>query len=613
MAQIVHDLAPGAAIDFATAFSGEPAFADNITGLAARRRQGDRRRRRLLRRAVLPGRPGRGRDQRVSPRRLLLLGRRQRQPDRRRRQRHRLLGNAGIPRLGALPAAARSRCRRPAATTASTSTPEPAARTTFGITVEAGEMLTVDLQWAEPWNGVETDLDAFLLDGDGDLIDGDGATRSRAGEDNAGGCQQPFEFLSWENEGPEAEVQLVDQPLLQPRRPRPPRLKFALLQNGGGVSDDRVPAISGGDIVGPTIFGHAGAAAAIASAPSARRRQQPEAYSSRGPVTHYFGPVAGTAPAAATRAQTIAKPDLAATDCGVTTFFVPARTGALPLLRHLGRGPARGRGRRPDAAGEPGACRRPRSGPAWRDARAGRRLRPERRGRRSDRRLGAVDAVALPPTIAITKAPQPLGRNRRPTIEFSANRPVAFPARSTAARRSPAPRPSPCRRRSPTASTASPSAAPTSPAARASANASLHGRHQGAADDHRQAPAEADPHPPAPGRRRSSASAPTSRGRPSSARSTAACCGFCGRRPRRFGPAAHGPGPRPSTRPATSTARRPSSASGSSGSAEAQASAVPAAWRRMIQCPTSSSASSAAAVPSTSGSVSARPSSRVPK
>ena len=39
---------------------------------------------------------------------------------------------------------------------------------------------------------------------------------------------------------------------------------------------------------------------------------------------------------------------------------------------------------------------------------------------------GAVAALALPPTITITQPPQPLSRNRQPTIRFAANRPVAF-------------------------------------------------------------------------------------------------------------------------------------------------------------------------------------------
>ena len=40
--------------------------------------------------------------------------------------------------------------------------------------------------------------------------------------------------------------------------------------------------------------------------------------------------------------------------------------------------------------------------------------------------FGAVAAIAPPPLIAITQEPPPLGRNRRPTIQFTANRPVAF-------------------------------------------------------------------------------------------------------------------------------------------------------------------------------------------
>ena len=54
--------------------------------------------------------------------------------------------------------------------TASTSTRASATTdNTFGITVEPDETLSVDLQWAEPWFGVGTDLDAFLLDANGEL------------------------------------------------------------------------------------------------------------------------------------------------------------------------------------------------------------------------------------------------------------------------------------------------------------------------------------------------------------------------------------------------------------------------------------------------------------
>ena len=37
--------------------------------------------------------------------------------------------------------------------------------TASAMTVEAGETLTVDLQWAQPWNGVTTDFDAYLVSG----------------------------------------------------------------------------------------------------------------------------------------------------------------------------------------------------------------------------------------------------------------------------------------------------------------------------------------------------------------------------------------------------------------------------------------------------------------
>jgi len=183
---------------------------------------------------------------------------------------------------------------------------------TFGIKVEGGEFLTVDLQWDEPWDGVETDLDAFLLDAKGKLVEG-------AGEDNLKG-QRPDEILQWFNSSSSTRtVQLV----INRFAGESPRLKFALLQNGGGVEGIEYPQSSGEDVVGPTIFGHSGSAAAISvGAIPFNSKSAPEPYSSQGPVRHDFGPVEGTEPAEALGSpEILSKPDVTATDCGQTTFF----------------------------------------------------------------------------------------------------------------------------------------------------------------------------------------------------------------------------------------------------------------------------------------------------
>ncbi len=183
---------------------------------------------------------------------------------------------------------------------------------TFEITVAPGARLLVDLQWAEPWEGVNTDLDAFLLGPEGNVIE-------VGGEDNIANGR-PFEPIEWENEtASAAHVQLV----INRYSGGSPRLKFDLLENGRGVTATEYPESTGGDVVGPTVFGHAGDASAISlGAVPYDSSATPEVYSSRGPVTHYFEPVEGTAPAAELGSpETIPKPDLVATDCGATTFF----------------------------------------------------------------------------------------------------------------------------------------------------------------------------------------------------------------------------------------------------------------------------------------------------
>jgi Subtilase family len=193
---------------------------------------------------------------------------------------------------------------------------------TFGITVEAGETLTLDLQWAEPWYGVDTDLDAFLLSGAGTIL-----AKSVEGNSGPKGTQRPVEILQWTNSaGAARTVQLA----INRFSGNDPRLKFILMENGRGVSATEYPASSGDDVVGPSITGHAGAAAAISvAAVPYSNSAKPERYSSRGPVVHLFAPVEGTTPAASFGSpQVIDKPDIAATDCGATTFFARVSGGA---------------------------------------------------------------------------------------------------------------------------------------------------------------------------------------------------------------------------------------------------------------------------------------------
>jgi hypothetical protein len=187
---------------------------------------------------------------------------------------------------------------------------------TFGITVSRGSTLTLDLQWAEPWDGVGTDENAYLIGPDGSTI----VAASLRPNTGRKGTQEPVELLQWTNS--ESSARVVQLVVNRPSGGNP-RTKVALLQNGGGVTATEYPRSAGGDVVGPTVFGHAAAAGAIAvGAIRWSSTAAPERFSSRGPATNYFGPVAGiTAAAALPAPEALAKPDVTATDCARTTFF----------------------------------------------------------------------------------------------------------------------------------------------------------------------------------------------------------------------------------------------------------------------------------------------------
>ena len=153
----------------------------------------------------------------------------------------------------------------------------------------------------------------------------------------------------------------------------------------------------------------------------------PEPFSSRGPVTHYFGPVDRHRAGAADRSADDRQARPRRHRRRRQHLLRHAAGGGLALLRHLGRGSARGRRRRPGPAGEPGRLGAARSGPPCSTPRC-RSAPPVRR-----RSAPAWSTPSAPwrrwpcrRRSPWSKRRTPLSRNRRPTIEFSANRPVAF-------------------------------------------------------------------------------------------------------------------------------------------------------------------------------------------
>jgi hypothetical protein len=200
--------------------------------------------------------------------------------------------------------------------------------TEFGITVEPNSPLTVNLQWAEPWFGVKTALFAALI------VTGPSGEEIADVAGNTELTEKPVIGLSWKNPSATSqEARLVIARCAgancnpKASATADPRIKVAITEDGGGVSEIEYPKSAGGDVVGPVVYGHRGSPyvttiGAVNYQESSTAPKAPEPYSSRGPVTHYFGPVVGTTPAAPLAApQVISKPDIAATDCASNTFF----------------------------------------------------------------------------------------------------------------------------------------------------------------------------------------------------------------------------------------------------------------------------------------------------
>jgi subtilisin family serine protease len=437
MAQVVHDLAPGARIYFASAFVSETSFAENIRALAAAGARVLVDDVSYLEEPFFQDGPVADAVDEVVAKGDTYFS---------------AAGNDNLISsgrdIGSWEAPAyRDAPKCPALLEAVAQTkhcldfdPGPGTDTTFGIDVEKEGELTVGVQWAEPWGGVEADIDEYLLDSTGKpLMEGSEPVGSF--QDNVGAqsnsTQRPAEVFTWENPGPATEVQLVINrcygSLLEggcnedANPDAMPRLKVILFQNGGGVSSTEYPQSAGGDVVGPTIYGHPGASSAIAvGAERFNNGSAPESYSSRGPVTHYFGPVDGPTPAAPLSSpEVISKPDLVATDCGKTTFFVPVPKTS--EFRFCGTSAAA-----PHAAAVAALALQANPLLTPEEIRADMEATARPVGLFGADAVGAglVDANALlardRPKVTITEPPPALGRDSEPSIGFAADRPVTF-------------------------------------------------------------------------------------------------------------------------------------------------------------------------------------------
>jgi Subtilase family len=430
MAQIVHDLAPGASIGFATALPSETKFAANIRALAAAGAG-------VIADDVVYFEEPFFQDGPVAVAVNEVVGKGV--------SFFSAAGNSNI-RVGDKDTGS---WEAPAFRDASVAVPpaacpagvpayaircmdfNPAAGTTdtgFSIVVGADETLIVDLQWAQPWNGVTTDLDAYLVSA-GDLLTPNAGNETQ----NVASKQKPVEVLSWENKtATPRTVQLAISrcdsvcDLVNGGDGASPRLKFVLF--GNDVAPAEYFESSAGDTVGPTIFGHAGAEGAIATAAVRyNTTSAPEPFSSRGPVRHEFGPVLSAAPAAPlSPPREIPKPDLATTDGGANTFF---GAPVLGVWRFFGTSAAA-----PHAAAVAALLRQANPGASNAQLRTFLATTARPVGTFGPNAVGAglIDAsaavlnVALPPIVRITKAPEPLSRNPLPAVEFTANRPVTF-------------------------------------------------------------------------------------------------------------------------------------------------------------------------------------------
>jgi Subtilase family len=189
--------------------------------------------------------------------------------------------------------------------------PNSAPDNTYGITNNGN--IQYALGWNEPQFGITTDLDLCILD------HATGAALFCAKANNLL-TQKASEIFGGTRSGS------VD--LVVARRAGPGTPRFKLISFRSALTAVEYATSSGGDVVGPTIFGHnASRSGATVAAIPYDNANTLETFSSRGPATYCWAPVDGTAPAAALPSCETATVDMAATDGVQNSFFGPTVSG----------------------------------------------------------------------------------------------------------------------------------------------------------------------------------------------------------------------------------------------------------------------------------------------
>ncbi len=176
------------------------------------------------------------------------------------------------------------------------------------LTLESGQSVLLGLQWDDPFyttNGVTTDLNFFALNASNGQVIASSTMNTIAN-------QTPYQFLSVQYSGSgSAQIEVVIQKV---SGPTPGRLKYVNFGSNeyGDVTFDDFATDS------PTINPHAGAADAMAvAAASASDQRNPEPFTGVGPTTILFDASGNRLASPVVRA----KPDITATDGVSTTFF----------------------------------------------------------------------------------------------------------------------------------------------------------------------------------------------------------------------------------------------------------------------------------------------------